>query len=104
METEMVNHLNEILLTIAILLQIGDGVTTWLCLRSPDRYEANKALKWLMDRIGVIPSLLLTKLAFSALLITGTMLYPSAYLTAILGIVCAGYAYVVWQNYRLLKL
>ncbi|MFA5377355.1 MAG: DUF5658 family protein, partial [Dehalococcoidia bacterium] len=81
----MTANICDVLLTLAILLQIGDGVTTWLCLKRPDCYEANKAMKMIMSKIGVIPSLLLTKLAFSALLITGTLLYPSIYLTVVLG-------------------
>ena len=96
---------NEILLALAILLQIGDGVTTWLNLKRADRQEANKIVKWLMDRVGVIPALILLKLPFTALLVAGVVLYPShIYITAALGAVCAVYVYIVTQNWKLLKL
>lgn len=50
-----------ILLIILILLGIADGVTTYLALKNPNAYEANKALAWLIDAVGLVPALALFK-------------------------------------------
>jgi len=52
-----------ILLAIIILLQVVDTVTTATLLKQ-GCYEWNPLQKWLMDRLGVLPSLIATKLVF----------------------------------------
>ena len=51
--------MNEMLLGLAIALQIGDGVTTFLALQKQGVREWNRILRRLFDRLGVVRGLAL---------------------------------------------
>jgi hypothetical protein len=92
-----------ILLIIFGILQAGDGWTTWEALRKPGNYEANKAVKWIMARIGVIPALILLKGGITVLMGAAVYYAPSIYLTVALAGLCCLYAWIVFNNYKLIK-
>ena len=58
-------------------LQLADGWTTWQVLRLGGR-ETNPAVRWLMERIGAYPALLLTK-CFAAALAWVLALVPTPF-------------------------
>ncbi len=86
-----------ILLIIFIALQIGDGVSTWLALRSGKGREANPVIRWLMGLIGVAPSLVLFKALAIAL---GVMAIRVEYGAHALAALSAIYGWVLWNNLR----
>jgi uncharacterized protein YacL len=91
------------LLIIFTLLQIADIWTTYLNLERPDRAESNPFLKAIMDKIGIIPTLLLSKITVIFLFIFAYLFADSIYLTIALACLCVFYAVVVFKNYRLMK-
>ena len=52
-----------------ILLQLLDALTTYVALRRPGLVESNGLLRSLMERIGVVPTLIVTKGLFIALVL-----------------------------------
>lgn len=56
-----------ILLSIVVILQVFDFASTAYALRTQTAAEGNPLLRRLMDWIGVIPTLLLTKVLAAAL-------------------------------------
>jgi hypothetical protein len=91
------------LLIIFTLLQIADIVTTYLNLKRPDRAESNAFLKAIMGKIGVIPTLLLSKICVIFSFMFAYVFADSIYLTIAMACVCVFYAVVVFKNYRLMK-
>jgi hypothetical protein len=95
-----------ILLAIIILLQVLDAATTLSILKLGGR-ELNPMLKWLMDRLGVVPALAVSKLvlvggvAVVAMLAENTpALKVLLYLVAmIFAFVCANNIQV-WKNLK----
>ena len=53
------------------LMQIADGVTTYIALKLPGSREGNPAVRWVMDRIGILPSILIIKAAYIVLMYFG---------------------------------
>ena len=54
---------NEMLFTALVVLNVIDVYTTTVILRQGGS-ELNKAMSWLMDKIGVIPALLVPKVVW----------------------------------------
>jgi uncharacterized membrane protein YiaA len=92
-----------ILLAIIIILQILDAYTTWKNLQREDRAEGNALIKTLMDKIGILPALVVVKAVMVAVLAAAILTYPSIYLTVSMGVIIIGYTYIVYRNYKLLK-
>jgi hypothetical protein len=88
--------LNLTLLSLAVLLQIGDGLTTYLAINKGN-VEANKILKTLFDQIGLIPGLILAK-GFTVGICVVAYLFAGVYAPYVLGLIVAGYSWVVWNN------
>lgn len=94
--------INYILLAIFTVLQIADVVTTIKVLQLPNRKEANKLMSWLMERIGITPALIVSKIIAVLILAIAVYLYPgfpntSGYLPHILSIVLIGWSgFYVW--------
>ena len=85
-------------LYILLILQAVDAISTIILLQREGFAEGNKVLKAIMDRIGVAPTLLIIKGFFVA-----WVLYFQAEIPVeILGILCAGYLWVVYNNIKLL--
>lgn len=89
--------MNELLATL-ILLQIGDFITTKKGMEIGLR-EVNPLLRRLMDKVGVVPALLLAK---SLAVIGGVVLW---YLQQeiVIGALIVFYLYVVINNYYEIK-
>lgn len=68
--------INYILLAIFTVLQIADIVTTIKVLKRPDRKEGNKIMAWLMDKIGIVPTLIIPKTLAVLILGYAAYLYP----------------------------
>lgn len=82
------------------LLQVGDVISTIRFLRAGKR-EANPLIRWLMDKIGVWPTMILKLAAtFAAAWVLCFAVPEYLWLMAPL---CAVYAYTVWRNWRVVK-
>jgi Domain of unknown function (DUF5658) len=87
------------LLMIIVALQLADIVTTVLCLNTGKAHEANPILSKLFDAIGVIPALVLIKGAFIA-----TLIWAAPHVDpALLWLCVAAYAWVIFNNLRVLQ-
>lgn len=80
------------------VLQILDGMTTYEALTHDRAAEGNKFLKAIMDQIGIAATLIISKGLFIGGLSAACLLYPSIYLTVMLGLICCGYVWVVSNN------
>ena len=90
--------INYILFAIFVVLQCGDAWTTIQCLKSGKGHEANVLMAWLFSKIGMVQALMITKVG-----ICGVAWILKDIALAI-GVIDVLYAYVVYQNYRILKL
>jgi len=86
-------------LYLLISLQVLDLLTTVVALRNPKLTEGNGLLKSLMDRFGVLPTLLGAKSAFIGLLLWVAPLIP----VVVLYLLCGFYAWVIWNNLKLIR-
>jgi hypothetical protein len=83
-----------------IILQALDLVSTVVALRSvPNAYEANPVLNKLFKIFGASPTLVVVKTAFAVVLyLYRDLVMPEAQI-----VLCAIYAFVVFQNFQLLR-
>jgi len=88
-----------------ILLQAGDGWTTYQALKSKDNMEANPVVAKLIKAIGIVPALLIMKLIAVAVAIVLAYLSSYTYYASLFGLIVLNglYSYVVYNNYRLTK-
>lgn len=93
--------MNEILLAVTILLQIADGVSTYLALKRPDLRETNGLLAAIFNSIGILPGLVLVK-GFGVAICVIAYLFAGEYAIWVLLAMAAGYAWIVANNIRLL--
>ena len=93
------------LFALLIAVQIADAVTTVQALKRPGNYEANPALKWLMDKIGVKEALFLVKVASCAVVWVGVLnIMAQGYPRLGYGLLAAAtalYALVAYRNWKL---
>jgi hypothetical protein len=87
------------MLYLLITLQALDVVSTYLCIKSGKGREANRWLSMLMDKLGVIPALVLTKGTLIVLLV----MYGSLIQNEVLIGLNVLYAIVVANNFKILK-
>jgi hypothetical protein len=80
---------------LLLALQVLDIISTVLALRRPGTVEANPLLAPLFARFGALPTLLVVKSAVCALL----WQYQADLPLWLLLPLCAGYAYVVVNNF-----
>lgn len=93
--------LNLILLIALIALQIGDGVTTYINLRRPGGKEHNALIRKLIDRLGMIPALVVKGLIVAGLaygIYAMAPYLPLHFATIVLAAAAAFYAYIVAKN------
>lgn len=88
---------------IFFLTQAADFYTTWRVLQMPNRTEANPVVKKVMDKIGVVPALLILKGLFVAGVGAGLWFYPEPILQITVIIISVGYGWVISNNVRLMK-
>jgi hypothetical protein len=86
------------ILIFIIALQLADIVTTYLCLTRGKGTEGNGLLARLFARFGILPTLIVVKGAFIALLLWAAPQVP----VAALGLVAAFYGWVVLNNVKVL--
>ena len=94
-------NLSYIILVIFIILQIGDIITTIKALKTHTNVESNPIIKFIMGKIGIIPTLLLTKIIVIGILFSAMFFYPSTLLTILIGMLDILYCWVVWNNTKL---
>lgn len=86
------------LLTLFVLLQAGDALTTYKILTNGGK-ELNKPLAWVFEQIGLVPGLLIYKGTCSAL---GGYLYMQGE-TVVLSALTVLYVIVVAHNVEQMK-
>ena len=86
-----------LLLAIFVLLQIGDVWTTYNVIQSNKGHEGNTIMAWLMDKLGILPAFFIMK---ALAVIAVYFLLPLWQAILVLDII---YAYVVFQNYQILR-
>ena len=91
-------ELNYILFAVFIALQIGDAWTTINVIKSGKGHEANGLMAWLFSKIGMVQALMITKVGICGLA------WILKDIALAIGVIDVLYAYVVYQNYRILKL
>lgn len=87
------HFLSVVLFVLVVALQAADGFLTWRVLRAGGR-ELNPVVRFLMDRLGIVPGLAAAKLV----LLVMTWLYLREQLLILLAI-AALYAWVVRHNW-----
>ncbi|HRS82467.1 MAG TPA: DUF5658 family protein [Smithellaceae bacterium] len=94
--------MNEMLLGLAIALQIGDGVTTFFALKKRGVRERNTLLRWLFGRLGVVRGLVLAK-SFGAAVCWVAYAYGGPFAVYALGFIVVLYTLVVVINLKSLR-
>lgn len=85
-------------LYLLIALQVADIVTTIIALNGP-AHESNPILKKLMDKIGIVPALVLVKGGFIAFLLYFQTMLPQA----VIWLLCAFYTYIIYHNVQTIR-
>jgi hypothetical protein len=93
--------MNEILLIVASLLQIGDGLTTWKALQRPDRKEANGMLASFFNAVGVVPGLIIMK-GLGVMICVGAYMYAGVWAVWVLAFITLVYVGILINNWRML--
>jgi hypothetical protein len=90
--------MNYILFAIFFILQALDFWTTYKCLTLNKGHEGNPIVAFGISKIGLVPALAIYK---SLAIIVGWFVKDVLLAIIILDIV---YAYIIYQNYRIMKL
>lgn len=93
--------LSLILVLALAALQVGDAVTTAINLKRPGGKEHNPLIRKLMDKLGVLPALvvkgvIVTALGYGIYRLTPSL--PPHFATVVLGGCAAFYTYIVVKN------
>lgn len=88
------------LLILFATMQVADIVTTYLVISRNKGYEANPIMRQFIVRLGVLPGLLLPKVAVIGLVVW-LVSDGMAYMDYVLAISSAGYLWVVISNYKI---
>lgn len=95
----------EIVLVILAVLMVLDTWTTYKALTTnPDAREANPVIRWMIEKLGLSTGML-AKLAMSGgilFLLHGWML-ALGHISVIVWIVIGLYAFVVYNNWKLIR-
>ena len=86
-----------ILFAIFVLLQFGDAWTTIKCIEQNKGHEANGFMAYLFEKLGMKTALVITKLGICGIT---WILKDIALAIAVIDVL---YAYVVYQNYQILR-
>ena len=91
-----------VIFTLFLLTQTLDVVSTTLALKKPNVVESNPLLKWLMDRLGIVPALVLSKIVAVLILAAIYLLLPDyrLYLVIGVGVTIPWYVYVIIGNFK----
>ena len=91
-----------ILFALFIVVQVLDIYTTVHVLLAGAR-EANPLMHWLMERIGMVPALIVGKAIVVAIVLAAVLYAPSTHLTLAVAIVDCLYAGACLHNYRIAR-
>jgi len=93
-----------ILFALFVILQFLDFWTTYNVIKSGKGHEANPIMAWVFAKIGIIEGFAFIKTIM--LIIVGYIVYTVPVNASIFALTIFNvlYAYVVYQNYRILKL
>lgn len=86
------------LLFLLVLLQIADVCTTFHVIDREIGREVNPVMAWMLDFFGVLPGLLIPKVALLCLAGLYLLVYP-----LIMALLCAIYAVVVYKNVKVIR-
>ena len=86
-------------LLLLLALQVLDLITTVIALKNPNLVEQNILLNPLFKLFGVLPTMLVGKVLLAAYLFYVQAGIP----VQLLWIMSAGYAYVVYNNFKLIR-
>lgn len=86
------------LLYLLFFLQAADVITTIIALKCP-AHKSNKFLKPIMDRIGVVPALVLVK----GVLIVYFWYFRASLPAEFLVLVCVFYGWIVYGNVKTIQ-
>ena len=89
-----------IIFSLFIITQILDVVSTTLALKKPNVAESNKLMKWLMDRVGIVPALVLSKVVAVLIVAAIYLLLPDYRLALVIGIGVTIPWYVIVGNFK----
>ena len=53
------------------VMQIADGVTTYIALKMPGIKEGNPAMRWVFERIGILPAIVIIKTFYIVMMYFG---------------------------------
>lgn len=53
------------------VMQIADGVTTYIALKLPGIKEGNPAMRWVFERIGILPAIVIIKTFYIVMMYFG---------------------------------
>lgn len=94
--------MNEMLLGLAIALQIGDGVTTCFALQKQGVRERNPIVRWLLGKFGIVGGLALAK-SFGVVVCLAAYGYGGPFAVYALGFIVFLYTAVVINNLNSLR-
>jgi hypothetical protein len=87
------------LLALLAALQIGDAYSTLRFLKHGVK-EANPIMLWLFEQIEPLPALIVTKIIIIAVAVSAK---GAPYWTEAMLILCAFYAFIVVNNWKIVK-
>ena len=87
------------LLTLCILLQVADGITTYIGLTSENCQELNKVMSWLFEKVGLLPSIILANGIMISIVIL-VYVFSLPYITYIYFILITMYLIIFFNNLR----
>ena len=94
------NTISIIILAVFIGLQGLDTYTTWKLFQRPGTVENNKLMAWLIEKLGVLPALVLFKIVVTAVLTFALWKYPYWQVQVMALGVCAAYLWAIVNNWK----
>jgi len=88
------------ILIILTILQVADIITTYKALQLPGRYEKNRFMAKIQDKLGVTQGVIMPK--FGAMFISDWLLLtiPHPLMWGVMSAMCLAYVYLIYNNYR----
>lgn len=90
------------LITLFILLNIADVITTMIILKRGGR-ERNKIMLWVMDKVEAVPALIVIKFVTISFMCFALVVGQDFIMDAILAYLCGIYTVVVFENYEVIR-
>ena len=91
-----------VLFLLLVVLATADGVTTHKILSTPGGRELNPVLRWMIEKLGLLPALVWSRLAVFAAGYFMTLAWQS-YGVLVLIALCASFGAVVYSNLQVIN-